>query len=68
MHAGNLDGWDYGVNYTEYDQTITIYKERAYSTDGSATIRPDFSGISFGDTLWSYDATTGKPMLKAFEK
>lgn len=68
MHAGNLDGWDYGVNYTEYDQTITIYKERAYSTDGSATVRPDYTGIGFGDTLWSYDATTGKPMLKAFEK
>lgn len=68
MHAGNLDGWDYGVNYNEHDQKITVYKERAYSTDGSAIICHDYKDINFGDTLWSYDATTGKPMLKAFQK
>ncbi len=68
MHAGNLGGWDYGVNYNEHDQNITIYKERAYSTDGSATVCHGYSDINFGDTLWSYDATTGKPMLKAFQK
>ncbi len=68
MHAGNLNGWDYGVKYNEYDQNITIYKERAYSTDGNATICYDYKDINFGDSLWYYDATTGKPMLKAFEK
>lgn len=69
MHEGNINGgWDYGVYYTEYDQTINVYKERAYSTDGGATVRPDFTGINFGDDLWTYDATTGQPLLKAFEK